>query len=275
MELLRPVFTYLEASIVKSSRIALSKKLGKKPVVKTQTFILLNLSFLAICTAAAGAPAPQKSSNQQGRQQNSPNTSDSAPDTSGTQRQTRSSDTYKVDAFGATLFAAPSATSAQLADIPEGVTLVPLAKESYFIRVIYAGKSGWVSTAGLEWNMAVPSAGLATAHQGFRVVDGKYRYFFGLTNRGVQPYRGEFTVRLYAGKIEIPLRGVGFLSREGVYLYKPEDVTPNGYPLDPGDVIQPSQVRAYYLVADALATRYLFQTVQGKIEGKIGERIGK
>ena len=168
--------------------------------------------------------------------------------------------------------AAPTATSAHLALIPEGTVLVPLARDSYFIKVNFQGQMGWVSTAGLERHMAVPSADLEFHHSGYKIVGGEYRYFFGFTNRGVQPYTGNIAVRLYAGDTEIPLGGIGATGKTA-QAYAPNDESGNGYPVNPGDVIEPGRMRGFYLVAHALANRYVFETTQGEKAGPIGEQI--
>jgi hypothetical protein len=53
------------------------------------------------------------------------------------------------------------------------------------------------------------------------------------------------------------------------HIYTPDEVTPRGYPLNPEDVIKPTHMRSYYVIADRQATRYVIHTVHGKIEGQI------
>ena len=179
-----------------------------------------------------------------------------------------------MDAIGADLLAEPSPNAARIADLPEGTPLVPLTKDEYFIKVKAGGKIGWVSTAGLVRHMAMPGPDLEFHHGGYKIVGGEYRYFFGFTNRGVQTYKGPLSVHLYAGEVELALLGIGD-SRVGTIAYQPGEKTAHGYPVNPGDEVTPGQVRAYYLVASQLATRYVFETAQGKVEGKVGEQIGR
>jgi Bacterial SH3 domain len=192
-------------------------------------------------------------------------------------------DRYKTDLLGANFFSAPDPNSQKIGQIPPGITFTPLAKQSYWIKVRHGSNIGWISTASCERLMAAPSADLDIVFRGYRMVGSKYHYYFRATNRGVQSYVGNFTVHLYAHDEELLLRGVGFPVRgpdgflrdidstewSAPHIYTPDEVSPRGYPLDPDDVIKPTHIRNYYLIADGLATRYVFETVQGKKEGPI------
>ena len=232
----------------------------------------LMLALGLVCAlVVACAPTPAKTSAERPSLQRSHASQRAGTEEVGTSKPV-DSDTYTVDFIGADLCAAPSATSAHLALIPEGTVLVPLARDSYFIKVNFQGQSGWVSTAGLERHMAVPSADLDFHHGGYKIVGGEYRYFFGFANRGVQSYTGNIAVRLYSGDTEIPLGGIG-ATGETAQAYFPNDVSANGYPVNPGDVIEPGRMRGFYLTAHMLATRYVFKTAQGEKSGIIGAQI--
>ncbi len=161
---------------------------------------------------------------------------------------------YRTDAFhfGADLLAKPDATSKIIGVIPPETTLTPLAKESYFIKVKVEGKTGWASTVGMERLMSNPAPDLRFTHDGYVIIDGKYRYFFGCSNDGVQPYTDTVKIHLYAGDKEI-------ITRE--------------YPDTPGKVIAPSVSRGFFIDSSELATRYQVETKQGKLEGKIGKHL--
>jgi hypothetical protein len=164
------------------------------------------------------------------------------------------SELYRTDAFhfGADLLAKPNATAKIIGVIPPETTLTPLAKESYFIKVKVDGKTGWASTVGMEHLMSTPAPNLQFSQDGYKIVDGKYRYFFGCSNEGVQPYTDTVKIHLYAGDKEITTRE---------------------YPDTPGEVIAPSASRAFFIDSSGLATRYEVETKQGKREGKIGKHL--
>lgn len=186
-----------------------------------------------------------------------------------------SSETYKTSFIGADLLAAPDAKSKIIGDIPEGVVLKPLAKESYWIKVKYGGKIGWVSSIGMDRIMSTPAADLDIVHQGYKIFSGKYRYFFGFTNRGVQPYTGELNVQLYAGdkKLSVSTTQVTF---GGIpHSYTDGGGGPDGYRVYIKDVIPPGDGGAFIVETDDLATRYVFATVQGKKHGRIGKRLSE
>ena len=235
------------------------------------TISLLTTFALALICALAAACAPTQPLAKPPSHQTS-KVGPRADTTPAEPSKPMGSDTYTVDFIGADLCAAPSASSAHLTVIPEGTVLVPLARESYFIRVNYAGQTGWVSTAGLERHMAVPAPELDFNQSGYKLIDGEYRYFFRFTNRGVQPYTGNINVRLYAGDAEVPLGGIGAIG-EPSQAYARNDESDGGYPVHPGDEIALGQSRAFYLVAAVPATRYVFETAQGKKTGSIGERL--
>lgn len=182
-------------------------------------------------------------------------------------------DRYKVQFFGADLFSAPDPKSKNIGEIPADVVVTPVAKESYWIKVTYKGKTGWISSAGCDRLMASPSADLDIVHQGFKIIGGNYIYYFGLTNRGARPYTGDFSVHLYSGDTEVSLRRVGSMGSITPHTYTPDEVSSHRYPLDLRDTIEHGQGRSYYLVADSLATRYVFETAQGKKEGQIGKQL--
>ena len=161
---------------------------------------------------------------------------------------------YRTDAFhfGADLLAKPNATSKIIGVIPPETTLTALAKESYFIKVKVDGKTGWASTVGMERLMSSPAPDLRFTQDGYKIIDGQYRYFFGCSNDGVQPYTDTVRIHLYAGDREI-------ITRE--------------YAETPGKVIAPSASRAFFIDSTELATRYQVETKQGKQEGKIGKHL--
>lgn len=184
-----------------------------------------------------------------------------------------SSETYKTSFIGADLLAAPDAKSKIIGDIPEGVVLKPLAKESYWIKVTYGGKIGWVSSVGMDRLMSTPSADLDIVHQGYKIFSRKYRYYFGFTNRGVRPYTGELNVQLYAGDKKLSVSTTQVTFGGTPHNYTDGGGGPDGYRVYIKDAIPPGDGGAFIVETNDLATRYVFATVQGKKHGPIGKRL--
>ena len=184
-----------------------------------------------------------------------------------------SSETYKTSFIGADLLLAPDAKSKIIGDIPEGVVLKPMARESYWIKVKYNGKTGWVSTVGMDRLMSTPSADLDIVHQGYKIFSGKYRYYFGFTNRGVHPYTGELNVQLYAGDKMLSVSRTQVTFGGAAHDYTEAGAAPHGYRIYIKDVILPGDGGAFIVETDDLATRYVFATVQGKKQGQVGKRL--
>lgn len=159
---------------------------------------------------------------------------------------------YKTGADGSDLFAKPDVNSKIIAVIPPDTTVTALAKESYLIKVKVDGKIGWITTFGMQRLMATPAPDLQFTQDGYKIVDGKYRYFFGCYNEGVQPYTDTIKIHLYVEDKEIATRE---------------------YPDTRGEVIAPSASLAFFIDSSDLATRYVLETKQGKREGNIGKHL--
>lgn len=148
---------------------------------------------------------------------------------------------YKTHA-DAPLRAEPNPDSIRLDTIPSNTVLESKEKKSYWIKVEYNGQAGWATTALMDRIMNEPAPDLEFHSNGFKIIKGVYRYFFGINNAGTQEFRGTITLRLY-GREKLILTET--------YLFANNPI------LSPGG-------RSFYEDANELAFRYEFETSKGK-----------
>ena len=90
----------------------------------------------------------------------------------------------------------PESEAKVIGKIKEGTHLEAIAKDHHWIKVNFKGKEGWVASTLLTRVMDVPAPDLEFYSNGYKVIDRKYRYFFGISNSGLKPYKGQLTLRL-------------------------------------------------------------------------------
>lgn len=75
-----------------------------------------------------------------------------------------------------------------------------LAKQSYWIKLNIKGVEGWATTAGMGRDEKCPRVPFLEAHSnGYKIIKGIHRNFFGLYNAGTGSYTGKVTVRVFSG----------------------------------------------------------------------------
>lgn len=154
---------------------------------------------------------------------------------------------YKTHA-DVTLRATPSPDSERLDTIPPDTLLLSMEKKSYWIKVEYNGQEGWATTAAMDRIMSKPAPDLEFHSNGFKIIKGVYRYFFGINNAGTSEFRGTITLRIY---------GREKLIFTETYLFASDPI------LSPGG-------RSFYEDANELAFRYEFEASGGKfVKGEI------
>ncbi len=98
------------------------------------------------------------------------------------------------------LFVEPDANSTKLRRIPSGKTLQAIARKSYWVKVQVGGNKGWLATTAMERLRNCPQAPYLEMHSnGYKIIKGVYRNFFGIYNSGTASYADKITVRVFGG----------------------------------------------------------------------------
>lgn len=152
------------------------------------------------------------------------------------------------------MYAEPSFRSSKLSKIPANVILEALKEtERYggYIMVTYKNKTGWIMKAATERYMDVPAPELACWSNGYKIIDGIYRYFFVLRNDGTLPYVGSITIRL--------------LDKDGKVVFEET--------ADFSDGIKPDAAEQFPIDTTVEAPRFELDHKDGKIKGDTGKFI--
>jgi hypothetical protein len=103
----------------------------------------------------------------------------------------------------------------------------------------------------MERLMDTPAPDIEFIHNGYKIIGGTYRYFFGIRNSGLANYTDPITLSLYNQDKVIFTQTYTFISNP----------------------IRASGGRAFSVDADTKATTFEFQTKAGKYSGAIGKLI--
>jgi hypothetical protein len=103
--------------------------------------------------------------------------------------------TYKID-----MYAAPDENAKKIGNVPANVVLESQEEtERYggYIKVTFKNKTGYIFKAEVKRYMDTPAPELVCWSNGYKIINGVYRYYFVLRNDGTLPYVGKITIRLF------------------------------------------------------------------------------
>jgi hypothetical protein len=158
--------------------------------------------------------------------------------------------TYEIQ-----MYAEADFYSKKMTKIPSGVVLEALAETARYggyVQVSYKHKTGWVLKAETERYMDVPAPELVLLSNGYKIIDGTYRYFFALRNDGTLPYAGPIALRL-------------FDKDNKVVFEKKVDFT--------SDPMLPDTAGTFFIDTAVEAPRFELEHKNGKVEGSTGRLI--
>jgi len=158
---------------------------------------------------------------------------------------------YKASFMVVPLRSAPNPDAKQVGKIARGTTVEAMEKDRHWIRVKIKNKEGWAASTAMERIMDIPAPDLEFYSNGYKIIGGKFRNFFGVSNSGLANYTGDITLRLYSNENIIFTKTFTF--KDGP--------------------IRASGGRAFYVDTDTQAMKFEFETKEGKYSGPIGKFI--
>lgn len=107
---------------------------------------------------------------------------------------------YKAVDTDIPLYADPHPDATQIDVMAAGSTVEVTEREHHWVKATgKEGKTGWGAATMMERIMNVPAPDLEFYSNGHKIIDGKYRNFFGISNAGLADFTGDIALRLYSG----------------------------------------------------------------------------
>lgn len=158
---------------------------------------------------------------------------------------------YKTDS-GFPLSSEPKPNAPDIGKLPKNKVFQAIDKKSYWVKFSVKGIEGWAPTTALERMPGCPQvAELEFHHNGYKIIGGVYRYYFGFVNTGTASYADKITMRLYKAGTVILEKTIDFKDA-------PVEEMGGG---------------PFYLDTTILADKWEFITTGEKVEGATGELI--